>query len=61
MKELLKNNPFVSKIISFFYTLLNFNSYKIKGKNNKIIRNNTYLKKCNFIIRGGIILYFLLI
>lgn len=49
----IKQNNGLLKITSFIYNLINFNSRKIKGKNNSIKLNSAFLKNVKININGN--------
>lgn len=51
-KVILEKYPELNGVLSRIYNFISFNSIKVKGKNNKIITKNSFMKKCNVVIQG---------
>lgn len=52
-KKFLEKHPNSKKIVPIIYNSIFFNKIRIKGKNNKIIKSKSFIKKCNIEIRGN--------
>lgn len=53
MKKLINKNKGLAKILSRLINLLSFNSIKIgRGKNNRIIKSGSYMRKCRIRVSG---------
>ena len=52
-KKILEKYPYLKNFLKYIYNSVSFNRKRIRGKNNQINTNLTFMKKCIIIINGN--------